>query len=76
MEPVQVVMTKLAKPIFPFTIEEPARFYAIQATERHLRKDQRWRFENLSIEDPVTKMVKHHVRGRDGKLLTPYELEL
>ena len=46
------------------------------ATERHLRKDQRWRYEHLSTEDPVTKMVKHHVRGKDGKLLTPYELQL
>ena len=46
------------------------------ATERHLRKDQRWRYEHLVTEDPVTKMVKHYVRGKDGKLLTPYELQL
>ena len=46
------------------------------ATDRHLRKDQRWRYEFLSTEDPITKKVKHHVRGRDGKLLTPYELQL
>ena len=46
------------------------------ATERHLRKDQRWRYEHLATEDPVTKMVKHYVRGKDGKLLTPYELKL
>ena len=45
------------------------------ATERHLRKDQRWRYEYMSTEDPITKVVKHHVRGRDGKLLTPYELQ-
>ena len=24
----------------------------------------------------MTKVVKHHVRGRDGKFLTPYELQL
>ena len=46
------------------------------ATDRHLRKDQRWRYEYLSTEDPITKKVKHHVKGRDGKLLTPYELQL
>ena len=46
------------------------------ATDRHLRKDQRWRYEHLSTEDSITKKVKHHVRGRDGKLLTPYELQL
>ena len=45
-------------------------------TEKHLRKDQKWRYLHLATEDPVTKMVKHHVRGRDGRLLTPYELQL
>ena len=45
-------------------------------TEKHLRKDQKWRYHHLATEDPVTKMVKHHVRGRDGRLLTPYELQL
>ena len=44
-------------------------------SERHLRKDQRWTYEHLSVEDPVTGTVRHHVRGRDGKLLTPYQLE-
>ena len=46
------------------------------ATERHLRKDQRWCYEHLATEDPVTKAVTHHVRGRDGRRLTPYELQL
>ena len=46
------------------------------ATEKHLRKDQRWRYEHLSTVDPLTKIVQHQVRGRDGKVLTPYQLEL
>ena len=46
------------------------------STERHLRKDQRWRYEHLCTVHPVIKAVKHHDGGRDGKLLTPYELEL
>ena len=46
------------------------------ATERHLRKDQRWRYEFLSTQDPVTGQTVHHVRGKDGKILTPYQLEL
>ena len=45
-------------------------------TERNLRKDERWRYEHLSTEDPITKQEKHHVRGKDGRLLTPYELQL
>ena len=46
------------------------------ATERHLRKDQRWRYEYMGIKDPVTKTIRHQVRGRDGKILSPYDLEL
>ena len=44
------------------------------ATEKHLRKDQRWRYEYLYQVDPVTRTKIHQVRGRDGKLLTPYQL--
>ena len=46
------------------------------STERHLRKNQRWRYEHLAIEDAVTETVRHQVRGRDRKILSPYELEL
>ena len=46
------------------------------ATERHLRKDQLWRYEHLGVEDPVTKKIRHQVRGTDGKVLTPYHFEL
>ena len=45
-------------------------------SSQHLRKDQRWRFEYLSVKDSVTGNVKHRVRGKDGKLLTAYQLEL
>ena len=54
-------------------VKEILRHYA---TERHLRKDQRWRYEYMGIEDPVTKTIRHKVRGRDGKILSPYDLEL
>ena len=46
------------------------------ATERHLRKDQRWRYEYLTIKDPLTKRPRYQVRGRDGKILTNYQLQL
>ena len=46
------------------------------STERHLRRDHWWRYEYLSVEDPVTGTVRLNVRGKDGRLLTPYELEL
>ena len=46
------------------------------STEKHLRKDQRWRYEYLYKIDPITKNKIHQVRGKDGKVLTPYQLEL
>ena len=46
------------------------------ATERHLRKDQRWRYEHLTIEDPLNKRLRYQVRGRDGKVLSNYQLQL
>ena len=46
------------------------------STERHLRKDQRWRYEYLTIEDPITKQPRYQVRGKDGKILSNYRLQL
>ena len=46
------------------------------ASEKHLRKDQRWRYEYLYKIDPVTKARIPQVRGRDGKILTPYQLKM
>ena len=46
------------------------------STEKHFMKDQRWRYEHLYKIDPVTKARIHQVRGKDGKVLTPYQLEL
>ena len=46
------------------------------SSEKHLRKDQRWRYEYLYKVDPITKARIPQVRGKDGKLLTPYQLAL
>ena len=43
---------------------------------QHLRKDQSWRYEFLYTVDPITKTKIHQVRGKDGKILTPYQLEM
>ena len=43
-------------------------------TEKHLRRDQRWRFEHLKTVDDVTGKVQHRVRGRDGKILSKSDL--
>ena len=46
------------------------------STEKHLRKDQRWRYEHLFEVDPVSKVKIHQVRGKDGKVLTPCQQKL
>ena len=43
--------------------------------ETHLRKDQRWHFEHLSVTDKVTGSTGRQVRGKDGHILTSLELE-
>ena len=43
-------------------------------TEKHLRRDQRWRYEHLRSVDPVTGKIQHRVRGRNGKILSKVEL--
>ena len=43
--------------------------------ETHLRKDQRWKFEYLTKVNEVTGVTSHEVRGKDGHILTPLELE-
>ena len=43
-------------------------------TEKHLRRDQRWRFEHLKTVDDVTGKVQHRVRGTDGKILNKSDL--
>ena len=42
--------------------------------EKHLRRDQRWRYEHLRSVQPVTGKVQHRVRGRNGKIITKIEL--
>ena len=47
------------------------------STERHLRKDQRWTYEHLTIEDSMSpKKPRYQIRGKDGKVLTNYQLQL
>ena len=43
-------------------------------TERHLRRDQRWRYEHLKSVHSVSGKVQHRVRGRNGKILSEIEL--
>ena len=44
-------------------------------TESHLRKDQIWRYTHLKKVDTITGITTHQVRGKNGVILTPLELE-
>ena len=59
-----------------FSIRSKGAFEILRhhRTERHLRRDQRWRYEHLKSVDPVSGKVRHRVRGRNGKVLTAIEL--
>ena len=39
-------------------------------TEKHLRRDHRWRYEHLKSTGPISGKVQHRVKGRDGKILS------
>ena len=43
-------------------------------TEKHLRRDQGWRYEHLHSIDPISGKVQHRERGRNGKVLSLIEL--
>ena len=53
-------------------VKDISRHYS---TERHLRKDQRWRYEHLAVEDPLTKALHHQVRDGKGQVLSPNDLQ-
>ena len=58
--------------IFSKGAREIVRHYQ---NESHLRKDQRWRYEHLGKLDKITGTTVHAVRGKDGHVLTAFELQ-
>ena len=44
------------------------------STERHLHKDQRWRYEHLAVDDTVSETVHHKVRNGKGQILESRDL--
>ena len=59
-----------------FSIKTKGAFEILRhhRSERHLRRDQWWRYEHLKSTDPVSGKTQHRVRGRNGKILTKMEL--
>ena len=69
-----MVWCHVCKKNFSIKTKGPFEILRHHRSERHLRRDQRWRYEHLRSVDPVTGKIQHRVRGRNGKLLTKIEL--
>ena len=69
-----MVWCHICKKNFSIKSKGPYEILRHHRTERHLRRDQRWRYEHLRSTDPITGKTQHRVRGGNGKLLTKVEL--
>ena len=59
---------------FSIWTKGPIEILRHHRTEKHVRRDQRWRYEHLKSTDRIAGKVHHRVRGRKGKILTKREL--
>ena len=69
-----MVWCHICKKNFSIKSKGPYEILRHHRTDRHLRGDQRWRYEHLRSVDPVSGKVQHRVRGANGKILTKIEL--
>ena len=69
-----MVWCHICKKNFSIISKGPYEILRHHRTDRHLRRDQRWRYEHLRSVDPVSGKVQHRVRGANGKILTKIEL--
>ena len=65
-----MVWCHICKKNFSIKSKGPYEILRHHRTDRHLRRDQRWRYEHLRSVDPVSGKVQHRVRGANGKILT------
>ena len=69
-----MVWCHIRKKNFSIKSKGPYEILGHHRTQRHLRRDQRWRYEHLRSTDSVTGKVQHRVRGANGKILKKMEL--
>ena len=69
-----MVWCHICKKNFPIKSKGPYEILRHHRTDRHLRRDQRWRYDHLRSVDPVSGKVQHRVRGANGKILSKIEL--
>ena len=70
----QMVWCHMCKKNFSVKINGTVEILRHHRTEKHLRRDQRWRYEHLKSVNPVTGKIQHRVRCRNGKILSKIEL--
>ena len=76
-DPVQntlMVVCQICKRNFSIKTKGTLEILYHHRIEKHLRRDQSWRYEHLKSGDPITVKIKRRVRGRDGKLLNKLQL--
>ena len=69
-----MVWCHICKKNFSIKSKGPYEILRHHRTQRHLRRDQRWRYEHLRSTDPVTGKVQPRVRRANGKILSKMEL--
>ena len=61
-----MVWCHICKKNFSIKSKGPYEILRHHRTERHLRRNQRWRYEHLRSTDPITEKTQHRVRGGNG----------
>ena len=60
-----IVLCHICKRNFSIKTKATVKIRRHHRTEKHPKRDQRWRYEHLKSVDPVTDKVQHRVRVRD-----------
>ena len=69
-----IVWCHMCKKNFSIKSKGPLEIFRHHRTEKHLRRDQRWRYEHLRSVDLVGGKIQHLVSGRNGRVLSNIEL--
>ena len=69
-----MVCCHMSKKTFSVKSKGPLDILRHHRTEKHLRRDQRWRYEHLRSVDPMSRQIQHRVKGRKGKVLSKIEV--
>ena len=69
-----MVWCHMCKKNFSIKSKGPLEILRHHRSEKHLRRDQRWRYEHLRSVDPVSGTIQHRVRGRNRKIFSKIEL--